>query len=334
MIRQPGLHNKEDIQANNFPLSSSELDVFHGFFQGCCQGLFAPLTSSVLKGSGSRQRCKCPECHQPCLETPGRTTASGFGLCSCQVSLPPLKEDDSTECRRFKQQGRKKKKEQNLTSITSDQALACKHISNMLKGKPDKDAWDAVSPFLPQHELTFTWLSTTNHPHAQGSLPSPAHPSASPALLNPPPQHHKEWKHSPSHREWLKGCPRALHVLSQAGWAGGGPHCSPHKISLRKISHPLMLRKNCTKFLIKEGKLTETMLACRLSLNQALFVRCIFYIERAPNRKASKHKAHLQLLHFPLHTLPPHHWSGHEAKAKTTESHSILTRTPPTGEWL
>lgn len=191
----------------------------------------------------------------------------------------------------------------------------------MLKGKPDKDAWDAVSPFLPQHELTFTWLSTTNHPHAQGSLPSPAHPSASPALLNPPPQHHKEWKQSPSHREWLKGCPRALHVLSQAGWAGGGPHCSPHKISLRKISHPLMLRKNCTKFLIKEGKLTEKMLACRLSLNQALFVRCIFYIERAPNRKASKHKAHLQLLHFPLHTLPPHHWSGHEAKAKTTERH-------------
>lgn len=135
MIRQPGLHNKEDIQANNFPLSSSELDVFHGFFQGCCQGLFAPLTSSVLKGSGSRQRCKCPECHQPCLEIPGRTTASGFGLCSCQVSLPPLKEDDSTECRRFKQQGRKKKEEQNLTSITSDQALACKHISNMLVGR-------------------------------------------------------------------------------------------------------------------------------------------------------------------------------------------------------
>lgn len=45
MIRQPSLHNKEDIQANNFPLSSSELDVFHGFLQGCCQGLFAPHTS-------------------------------------------------------------------------------------------------------------------------------------------------------------------------------------------------------------------------------------------------------------------------------------------------
>lgn len=139
----------------------------------------------------------------------------------------------------------------------------------MLKGKPDKDARDAVSPFLPQHELTFTWLSSTNHPHAHGSLPSPAHPSASPALLNPPPQHHQGWKLSPSHKEWLQGCPR---VLSQAGWAGGGPHCSPYKIRSRKISHPLMLHKNFTKLLLKEGKQTEMVLASRHSLSQALFL--------------------------------------------------------------
>lgn len=50
MIRQPSLHNKEDIQANNFPLSSSELDVFHAFLQGCCQDLFAPLTQLTLEG--------------------------------------------------------------------------------------------------------------------------------------------------------------------------------------------------------------------------------------------------------------------------------------------
>lgn len=50
MIRQPGLHNKEDIQANNFPLGSSELDVFHPFLQGGCQGLFAPLTQRTLEG--------------------------------------------------------------------------------------------------------------------------------------------------------------------------------------------------------------------------------------------------------------------------------------------
>lgn len=50
MIRQPGLHNKEDILANNFPLSSSELDVFHAFLQGCCQGLFALLTQLTLEG--------------------------------------------------------------------------------------------------------------------------------------------------------------------------------------------------------------------------------------------------------------------------------------------
>lgn len=50
MIRQPGLHNKEDIPANNFPLSSSELDVFHAFLQGCCQDLFALLTQLTLEG--------------------------------------------------------------------------------------------------------------------------------------------------------------------------------------------------------------------------------------------------------------------------------------------
>lgn len=50
MIRQPSLHNKEDIQANNFPLSSLELDVFHAFLQACCQGLFAPLTQLTLEG--------------------------------------------------------------------------------------------------------------------------------------------------------------------------------------------------------------------------------------------------------------------------------------------
>lgn len=50
MIRQPGLHNKEDIPPNNFPLSSSELDVFHAFLQGCCQGLFALLTQLTLEG--------------------------------------------------------------------------------------------------------------------------------------------------------------------------------------------------------------------------------------------------------------------------------------------
>ena len=51
MIRQPGLRNKEDIQANNFPLSSSELDVSHAFPQGSCQGLFAPLTRQTLEGT-------------------------------------------------------------------------------------------------------------------------------------------------------------------------------------------------------------------------------------------------------------------------------------------
>lgn len=50
MIRQPSLHNKEDIPPNNFPLSSSELDVFHAFLQGCCQGLFALLTQLTLEG--------------------------------------------------------------------------------------------------------------------------------------------------------------------------------------------------------------------------------------------------------------------------------------------